>query len=155
MEVCLEYDPDDPVPTENQFWGFWNRFAEDWMRFARFVGILALLTPLCLPQPAKAQNARPAGGYGMVCDTPDQVRRFVLSDDPATTLAAINKEKAQSCSLMKVSFYVGKVDGTIVGKDGVWEITHILIVGIVDHGGIAAVEPTPQWIAIAVPSEAV
>jgi hypothetical protein len=53
-----------------------------------------------------------------------------------------------------VSFYVGKVDGTIVSKDGVWEITHILIVGIGDHGGIAAVQPTPKWIAIAVPSEA-
>ena len=151
----MEYDLDDPVPLESQFWGFWNRFAEDWMRFARFFGLLAMLIPPCLPHPAKAQSVRPAGGYGMVCDTADQVRRFVLSDDPAATLAAINTEKAQSCSLMKVSFYLGKVDGTVVGKDGVWEITHILIVGIGNHGGIAAVEPMPQWIAIAVPSESV
>jgi hypothetical protein len=149
----MEYDLDDPVPLESQFWGFWNRFAEDWMRFTRFFGFLALLMPLCLTQPAKAQSARPAGGYGMVCDTADQVRRYILSDDPVATLAAINKEKAQFCSLMKVSFYLGKVDRTIVSKDGEWEITHILIVGIGEHGGIASVEPTPQWIAIAVASE--
>jgi hypothetical protein len=51
----MEYDLDDPVPLESQFWGFWNRFAEDWMRFARFFGLLAMLIPPCLPHPAKAQ----------------------------------------------------------------------------------------------------
>jgi hypothetical protein len=144
----LEYDLDDPPPTESDYWGFWNRLAEECIRLARFFGCLALLVALGFPQPAKAQDA----GYGMVCDTADQVRRYVLSDDTAATLAAINAEKAQSCALMKVSFYVGKTGAKVVTKDGVWEITHILITGIVMHGGIQQVEPTPRWIAIAVPS---
>jgi hypothetical protein len=149
----MEFDLDDPLPIESDYWSFWNRFAEDCMRFARFFGLLALVVAFVFPQVAKAQSARPATGYGIVCHTADQVRRFVLSDDAVSTLTAINTEKAQSCSLMKVSFYVGKVDGTVVAKDGVWEITHILVVGTGDNGGMEAVEPTPQWIAIAVPSE--
>jgi hypothetical protein len=104
---------------------------------------------LALPQPAKAQSA----DYGIVCDRPDQVRRYVLADDIRSTIAAINAEKEQSCSLMKVSFYIGNVDGTIMTKDSVWKITHILIVGIATHGGIRPIEPTPRWIAIAVASE--
>jgi hypothetical protein len=73
----LEYDPDDPLPIESDYWGFWNRFAEEYLRVARFLGCLALLVALGFPQPAKAQDA----GYGMVCDTPDHVRRYVLADD--------------------------------------------------------------------------
>jgi hypothetical protein len=145
----MECDLDDPLPFESHFWGFSNRFSEEWIRLARLFGFLVVLVALALPYPAKAQSA----GYGIVCDTPDQVRRYVLADDTRSTIAAINAEKAQSCSLMKVSFYVGNVDGTIVTNDGVWKITHILIVGIATHGGIRPMEPTPRWIAIAVASE--
>jgi hypothetical protein len=144
----MEYDLGDPLPIENDYWGFWNRFAEETLRLPRFFGCLALLLALAFPQPAKAQNA----GYGIVCDTPDQVRRYVLADDTTATLTAINAEKARSCALLKVSFYVGKKDAKLVTKDGVWQITHILITGIVTHGGIQPIDPTPRWIAIAVPS---
>ena len=54
---------------------------------------------------------------------------------------------------MNVSFYAGSIDGTIVTKDGVWEITHVLIVGIVTYGGTRPIQPTPRWIAIAVASK--
>jgi hypothetical protein len=76
----------------------------------------------------------------------------VHSCHTTAALAAINAEKARSCALMKVSFYVGKTDAKVVTKDGVWEITHVLIVGIASDGGIQPVEPTPRWIAVAVPS---
>ena len=145
----MEYDLDDPLPIESDYWGFWNRLAEECLRVARFLGCLALLVALGIPQPAKAQNA----GYGIVCDTPDQVRRYVLADDTTATLTAINAEKAQSCALMKVTFYTGKTDAKVVTKDGVWQITHILITGIVRQGGIQPIDPTPRWIAIAVPSK--
>jgi hypothetical protein len=145
-----EYDLDDPLPIENDYWGFWNRLAEGGLRLSCSLGCLALLLALGIPQQAKAQEA----GYGMVCDTPDQVRRYVLSDDTTATLAAINSERAQSCALMKVTFYSGKRDEKVVTKDGVWVITHILIVGVANHGGVEPVEPTPRWIAVPVPSEA-
>ncbi len=145
----MEYDLDDPLPIESVYWGFWNRLSEEWMRLARLFGLIVLLMALGLPQPAKAQSA----GYGIVCDTADQVRRYVLADDTQATLAAINAEKAESCSPMKVLFHAGKVDGTIVNRDGVWRITHILVVGIAVHGGIRYIEPTARWIAIAVDSK--
>jgi hypothetical protein len=53
---------------------------------------------------------------------------------------------------MKVTFYTGKTDAKVVTKDGVWQITHILITGIVSHRGIQPLDPRPRWIAIAVPS---
>jgi hypothetical protein len=87
-----------------------------------------------------------------MCDTADQVRRYLLSEDAEATLAAINEEKAQSCGLVYVSFYVGVTDSTIVTKDGVWEITHILVVGVVTPGGVYAVQPSAQWTAFAVES---
>jgi hypothetical protein len=112
----LEYDSDDPIPVESCYWGFWNRFAEEhmrlWnrfaeehMRLARLFGFIALLIALGLPQPAKAQNT----GFGVVCDTPDQVRRYVLAENAPAAQAVINAEKAQSCAVMNVSFYVGSI----------------------------------------------
>ena len=36
----MEYDPDDPVPIESDYWSFWNRFAEDCWRCARLFGFI-------------------------------------------------------------------------------------------------------------------
>jgi hypothetical protein len=145
----VDYDPDDPLPIECLYWGFWNRFAEDWMRFARLFGLIALLIALGLPQSVKAQTA----ASGVVCDTPDLMRRFVLAEDASAALAVVTAQQGQSCAVMDVAFYIGGVDGTTVTKDGVWEITHVLIVGIITHGGIQPIRPTPRWIAVAVASK--
>jgi hypothetical protein len=144
----LEHDPDDPIPVENCYWSFWNRFAEDYMRIARLFGLIALLVALGLPQAAKAETA----AYGVVCDTSDQIRRYVLAEDARATLAAINEENAQSCVVMTVRFFVGSTDGTIIANDGVWTITHVLVTGVITHAGIQPIPPTPRWIAIAVAS---
>jgi hypothetical protein len=95
----MEYDLDDPIPIEGAFWAFWNRYAEDWMRTARLFGLIALLIALGFPLAAKAQQA---SNYGIVCDTPDQVSRFVRAEDSKAILAAINAEKPQSCAVMNV-----------------------------------------------------
>jgi hypothetical protein len=147
----VDYDPDDPLPIECFYWGFWNRFAEDWMRAARLFGLIALLIILGLPQSAKAQTA----ASGVVCDTPDLMRRFVLAEDASTALAVVTSQQGQSCAVMDVAFYVGGVAGTTVTKDGIWDITHVLIVGIITPGGIRPISPTPRWIAVAVPSKPV
>ena len=62
----------------------------------------------------------------------------------------VTNQQGQSCAVMDVAFYVGGVAGTTVTKDGVWEITHVLIVGIITHGGVQPIRPTPRWIAVAV-----
>src|ERR1700733_7892318 len=137
---AMQYDL-DPVPIESILWGFWNRYAEEYMRFARFFCLLALFVALGFRQPAKAQQQQ---AHGIICDTADQVRRFVTADDTRAILTVINAEKPRSCALMDGSFFVGNVDGTIVTKDGVWQITYVLIVGVVSHGGIRSVLPKAQ-----------
>ena len=135
----MEHGPDDLIPIESCCWGFWNGFPEDYVRLAQLIGLLALLTTLGFPQPTKAQEDT---NYGVVCDTPNQVRRFVLASDAKAILARINAEKAQSCAVMNVMFYAGTTDGKIVTRDGVWIITHALVVGIIQHGGgIQPIEP--------------
>jgi hypothetical protein len=81
------------------------------------------------------------------------MRRYVPAEDARATLAAINEEKAQSCVVMTVRFFVGNTDGTIVTNDGVWTITRILVTGVITHAGIQPIPPTPRWIAIAVASK--
>jgi hypothetical protein len=145
----MDHDSDDPLPIERCHLGFWNRLAEDYLRFTRLLGFLALLIILGLPQAARAQTA----ASGVVCETPDQMRRFVLAESAPAALAFVNGEKERTCAVMNVAFYVGNVDGTTVTKDGVWQITHVLIVGIITRGGIRPIQPTPRWIAIAVASK--
>jgi hypothetical protein len=58
------------------------------MRLARLFGLLALLVALGFPQSAKAQNI----GSGVVCDTPDQVRSYLLAENASTALAVLNAE---------------------------------------------------------------
>jgi hypothetical protein len=147
----MEYDLDDPLPPNSDHWSFWTRRAETCLRLARLFGLIALFIALGLPQSAKAQST----AYGVVCNTPDQMRRFVLADDATATLAAINAEQPLSCAAMSVSFFAGNIDGTIVAKDGVWKITHVLVVGVITPGGIQPIRPTPRWIAIGVASKPV
>jgi len=149
----MEHDSDDPIPVESAFWGFWNRFAEDWMRTARLFGLIALLIALGIPYSARAQQA---SNYGVVCDTPDQVRRVVRAQDHKAILTAINSEKPHACAVINVLFYPGNTEGKIVTEDGIWTVTHALIVGIIQHGGhVQPIEPKPQWIAVVVESEGV
>jgi hypothetical protein len=35
----MEYDPDDPPPADD-YWGFFNRWAEECMRYARLFGFI-------------------------------------------------------------------------------------------------------------------
>jgi hypothetical protein len=85
----MDHDLDDPLPIECCYWGFWNRLAEDYLRFARLLGVIALLIVLGLPQAARAQTA----ASGVVCETPDQMRRFLLAESAPAALAFVNGEK--------------------------------------------------------------
>jgi hypothetical protein len=55
------------------------------VRATRLFPLIALLIILGLPQSAKAQTA----ASGVVCDTPDLMRRFVLAEDASSALAVV------------------------------------------------------------------
>jgi hypothetical protein len=54
----MDYDPDDPLPIECCYWGFWNRLAEDYLRFAR--GNVPLSVELCEASAAVNDVKRPS-----------------------------------------------------------------------------------------------
>ena len=89
-------------------------------------------------------------GTGVVCDEPEQVARYVRSQEGDGTLAKINAEKAHSCAIMKVAFFMGETGETITSASGTWQLTKILIVGVDIGQGIQPVEPTVQWSAFAI-----
>jgi hypothetical protein len=106
-------------------------------------GIVFLLT-------SKAHAQDLITGEGIVCDTQEQVARYILAADAKATLASINEEKANSCAIVNVAYYVGDEGEKVVNTTGVWQITHILVIGTVMHGGVRSVSPTAQWTAFAI-----
>ncbi len=90
-------------------------------------------------------------GRGIVCDTAEQVERFIEAKDTHEFLVAVNTEKAHSCAVVDVAFYIGSVVKTVRNDEGGWAITHILIVGAKMGDGFGSVQPTPQFTAFLVP----
>jgi hypothetical protein len=110
--------------------------------------IFAFCVALLLTSKAHAQDV--ITGEGIVCDTQEQVTRYILAADAKATLASINEEKANSCAIVNVAYYIGDEGEKIVNTKGVWQITHILVIGTVMHGGVRPVSPTAQWRAFAI-----
>jgi hypothetical protein len=143
----IEYDADDPPPKDtwiDHYWGVLNRWAEWGISYARMLGLLTMVF-LLYGAGAHAQDI--FLGEGLVCDTPEQVERYILSTDTEATLVQINAEKAHSCALVDVAFYKGQVVKHVHNDEGMWAITHILVIGLVVGEDIQSVQPALQWTA--------
>jgi hypothetical protein len=102
---------------------------------------------LALASSANAQH-QTYQGTGVVCDEPEQVARYVRSKEGDGTLPAINAEKANSCAILKVAFFMGETGEKIATSQGTWQITKILIVGVIGQdGNVHPVNPVVQWSA--------
>jgi hypothetical protein len=95
---------------------------------------------------AYAQHAAKTG-TGIVCDTPEQVARYIKSKEGDGTLAAINAENKNASAIIGVAFFTGEKSETITNGQGSWQITKILIVGVAAQDGIHPVDPVVQWSA--------
>jgi hypothetical protein len=110
--------------------------------------IIAML--LSLIPAARGDPHQTYQGTGVVCDEPEQVARYVRSQEGDGTLAKINAEKAHSCAIMTVAFFMGETGETITTASGTWQLTKILIVGVDVGQGIQPIQPTVQWSAFAI-----
>ena len=108
---------------------------------------IILLMLLSLIPAARGDPAQTYQGTGVICDEPEQVARYVRSQEGDGTLAAINAENPRACAIMKVAFFMGETGETITTSSGTWQITKILIVGVDVGQGIQPVQPTVQWSA--------
>jgi hypothetical protein len=104
---------------------------------------LALL-PL-LPLPTQAQNVDVEVGTSLICDTQEQVQRFVAlyDGDVESALKGVNaaEHDPTACGVSTMAYVRGPQLGTARSKDAAFEIVRILVVGVVTETGVKSVTP--------------
>ena len=121
----------------------------------------AALVLAALVLPAPAQDVKPESpevevGSGLVCDTKQQVERYVqlFNGDPKAAADAVNAEvgRAEACSFGTVAFIRGSELGRVRGNTGegtqeTVEIHEILVLGVETPAGLLEIEPV-RWFTI-------
>ena len=104
--------------------------------------VLPLLAPLGLPAQAQAQEVEV--GTSLVCDTQEQVERFIALYD-GEAQSAVDRVNAEhgptACGLSSMAYVRGPQLATARSKDATFEIARILVLGIVTEAGVKAVTP--------------
>jgi len=108
-----------------------------------FASRIALLLSLILCVPAQAQEVEV--GSTLVCDTQQQVQRFVgvYHGDAASAAKTVNAEvkNPTACDTVAVAYVRGPETATVRTDSRTYRIVRILVLGIVTSAGIAPAEP--------------
>ena len=126
---------------------------------ARIAPLFALLAaPFCVPAHA-ADAADYEVASSLVCDTQDQVERFValFAGDAQTAIRLVNAEQKNptACAMMNIAFVRGIQLGTARHGDNAFHITHILVIGVENGNGIQPVQPAAYYSAFGVKEYAI
>jgi hypothetical protein len=129
----------------------------------RYLFPIVLALPLACA-PARAQehdDAAPAVGQGLVCDSPQQLHRFVemrnQGRDADEAVRTVNQEAKNpiACGTVMAAFAAGKpVDKMKMLGEAV-EFVEITIVAIGDGAGWTRVPPTTQYMIRSEPGIAI
>ena len=114
------------------------------MAFALRLASLILPSILLLASPARADDLQI--GTSLVCDTQQQVERFVslYDGDAMTAVGTVNAEEhdPNACVIVTMVYVPGAPIATTTSKDKMFHIVPVLVVGIVTpDGGVQAVAP--------------
>jgi hypothetical protein len=113
------------------------------MTFARRIALLILPSILLMEPPAQAADVQV--GTTLVCDTEQQVERFIAfyDGDAETAVEAVNAEEHNptACTHATIIFVPGPPLATARKKVTTFQIVQVLVVGIVTPNGVQAVEP--------------
>jgi hypothetical protein len=105
------------------------------------VRIALLFLLLCCP--ARAQE--PEIGSSLVCDTPQQVERFVTvyDGDADAALAAVNAEAddTDACTIATFVFVLGPQVAVIKNAKGTFRVIQVLVLGVFTEEGYEASVP--------------
>lgn len=108
---------------------------------------IALLLSLILCVPAQAQEVEV--GSTLVCDTQQQVQRFVsvYHGDAAGAAKTVNAEVKDptACDMVAVAYVRGAEIATVRTESRAYRIVRILVLGIVTAAGIAPAEPSMYY----------
>jgi hypothetical protein len=115
------------------------------MAFALRLASLILPSILLLTLPARADDDLQVG-TSLVCDTQQQVERFVslYDGDTLTAVGTVNAEERDpnACVIVTMIYVPGAPIATTTSKDKMFHIVPVLIVGIVTpEGDVQAVAP--------------
>ena len=117
----------------------------------RLAPLFALLAaPFCIP--AHAADYEVASS--LVCDTQEQVERFValFAGDAQAAIKVVNAEQKNptACAMMNIAFVRGNQLGMARHGDNAFQITHILVIGVENGNGIQPVQPAAYYSAFGV-----
>lgn len=129
------------------------------MNFAPRLAALALPFLLFGGTPAAAQETQaPQGsreaeiGTGLICDTQQQVERFIslYDGDAQSTVKKVNDAEgnATACAVATMAYLRGRTLSTAHHHDTAFQIIPILLLGLVTESGVESVTPAPFFSAI-------
>ena len=112
------------------------------MKIVPRLASLILLPILALP--LRAQDVQV--GTALVCDTRQQVERFVaLYDgdfDAAVRTVNAEVQDPRACAMASMTYLVSPPLSTERHKDVTFQIVQIIVVGVITKDGVASVKPT-------------
>jgi hypothetical protein len=134
------------------------------MAFARRLALLIVPTILLLSSAVLASAARADDlqidtddihvGTGLVCDTQQQVKRFVsvYDGDIDTAVSAVNAEERDptACVMAAMAYVTGDPIDTAIHNYKTFQIVPVLVLGIVTKQGLQAITPIQFFSAVEV-----
>lgn len=112
-----------------------------------------------LAYPAYAQEIKQ--GHGLVCDTKEQVERYIAlykkGEDGYAVVKAVNLEvgKETACGIIPVAYFEDGPVGQVRGEAGAVSIVRVYVVAFRLGMGWQQVPPLEQYVAVPVKEEAV
>ncbi|MBM3529396.1 MAG: hypothetical protein FJX62_15000 [Alphaproteobacteria bacterium] len=112
----------------------------------RLAAIAALAFVTAVPSAIAEENRISVKvGSALICDTQQQVERFVtlFEGDIETTLVAVNGEQPEpnACDVATIAYVLGPQVATASARTGTYRIVRVLVVGALTEDGMTASEP--------------
>jgi hypothetical protein len=115
------------------------------VNFASRITLLVMPLALLLGLPARAQEIEV--GTSLICDTQEQVERFVTlyDGDAQSTVNSVNaaEHNPTACAVSTMAYVRGRQLARARNKDTTFQIVPILVLGVVTEEGVESVTPAP------------
>ena len=115
------------------------------MNLASRITLLVMPLALLLSLPARAQEIEV--GTSLICDTQEQVERFVTlyDGDAQSTVNSVNaaEHNPTACAVSTMAYVRGRQLARARNKDTTFQIVPILVLGVVTEEGVESVTPAP------------
>jgi hypothetical protein len=101
-------------------------------------------------------------GVGVICDTPQQLERFIalnVKDGSAAEVAVdtvnIEARDDHACGAVAIAFIPGKRVNDVEVEGGTMRVIEVIVVATLTPHGLVPIQPMTQYTAFFVKSEAV